>query len=92
MPDLREQLDDAIAGSALEILRVKNSRVLEQVLGQESLEETLDDLDVHQVFARCLAEHQLPESQNAELLACYQQVLNDLYEEDQHSDGQGQKP
>lgn len=89
MTDLREQLDDAIAGSALEILRIKNNRVLEGVLGQRSLEETLDDLDVHQVFARCLAEHQLPESQSAELLACYQLVLNGFYEEDRHADGQG---
>ncbi|NCO50772.1 MAG: exonuclease subunit SbcD [Deltaproteobacteria bacterium] len=90
MTDLRERLDDVIAGSTLEILRVKNKRVLERVLGRQSREETLDDLDVQQVFARCLAEHQVPESQRAELLACYQLVLNGFYEEDRHADGQGQ--
>lgn len=89
MTDLREQLDEVIVGSGLDILRVKNHRVLERVLGQQFREETLDDLDVHQVFARCLAEHSLPESQNAELMACYQQVLTEFYEEDPQADGSG---
>ena len=53
--DLRERLDEAVAGTGMEILRVKNNRVLERAMSGMGAEETLDDLDVTDVFKRCLA-------------------------------------
>lgn len=80
--DLRERLEDAVTGSWLEILRVKNSRIVNRVLQQIDDEETLDDLDINDVFERCLAQHEVPEEQRAELRQTYGEVLASLHEQD----------
>lgn len=80
--DLRERLEDAIADTQMEILRIKNSRIIDRVLGQIHEEETLDDLDVNDVFERCLALHDVPEDQRPELLRTYQEALSSLYDDD----------
>ncbi|MGF1615167.1 MAG: exonuclease SbcCD subunit D C-terminal domain-containing protein [Gammaproteobacteria bacterium] len=80
--DLRERLDAAISGTGMEILRVKNTRILERVLGQTHEEETLDDLNVNDVFERCLAVHEVPDEQRPELMRTYQETLSSLYETD----------
>ena len=84
--DLRERLDDAIAGTQMEVLRVKNNRLVERVLGQIDEGETLDDLDVTDVFERCLAAHDVPEDQRPELLRAYRETLSSLYEEDEKAE------
>ena len=82
MGDLRERLDAAVAGSGMEILRVKNSRLSDRVLGQMHDAETLDDLDVNDVFARCLAVHAVPEEQRLQLLRAYQETVASLLADD----------
>ena len=79
---LRERLDEAVAGTRLEILRVKNNRVLEHALTGKDAEETLDDLDVSDVFKRCLEMNEVPEEQQTALLSAYQEVIVSLSEED----------
>ena len=80
--DLRERLEMAIAGTPLEILRVQNKRLIERVLGQFHAQETLDDLDAHAVFERCLSAHEVPEEQRPELQRAYRETLSSLYEAD----------
>ena len=80
--DLRERLEAAISGTQMEILRIKNNRIIERVLGQSHEEETLDDLNVNDVFERCLAVHDVPEEQRPELLRAYQETVSSLYEDD----------
>ncbi len=80
--DLRERLEAAISGTQMEILRVKNNRIIDRVLGQIHEEETLDDLNVNDVFERCLAVHEVSEDQRPELLRAYQETLSSLYEDD----------
>lgn len=80
--DLRERLDAAITTTAMEILRVKNNRIIDRVLGQSYDKETLDDLSVNDVFERCLAVHEVPEEQRPGLLRAYQETLSSLYEND----------
>lgn len=74
--DLPQRLDEAVAGSKLEILRVRNIRVTERVLNATCQEETLDDLDVTEVFQRCLDAHQVPPEQQEGLRQTYQEVLD----------------
>ena len=81
MGDLRERLDAATNGTHLEILRVKNNRVMDRVLNRIHDEETMDDLDVNDVFERCLAAHGVPDDQRPELLRAYGETLSSLYEE-----------
>jgi len=80
--DLRERLEAAITGTQMEILRIKNNRIIDRVLGQIHEEETLDDLNVNDVFERCLAVHDVPEDQRPELLRAYQETVSSLYEDD----------
>jgi exonuclease SbcD len=80
--DLQERLKDAIDRTGMEILRVKNNRVLERALRGESEEETLDDLHVTDVFTLCLESHEVPEDQRPALLSAYQEIILALNEED----------
>lgn len=80
--DLRERLDAVISGTQMEILRIKNNRIIGRVLAQIHEEETLDDLNVNDVFERCLAVHDVPEDQRPELLRAYQETVSSLYEDD----------
>ena len=66
----------------MEILRVKNNRIMDRVLGQIHDHETLDDLDPDDVFHRCLAVHEVPETQRLGLLQAYQETLTSLDEAD----------
>ena len=75
-------MDEAIAGTSIEILRVKNNRVLERALSGMIGEETLDDLDVTDVFKRCLEAHDIPEDQRPALLRAYGEVIVSLNEAD----------
>jgi len=80
--NLQERLNETVAGTGLEILRIKNTRVLERALSKKESEETLDDLDVTDVFNRCLDAHQIPEDQRTILLSTYQEVIASLNEAD----------
>jgi exonuclease SbcD len=80
--NLRERLDEAVTGTSLEILLVKNNRVLERALSSMDVEETLDNLDVRDVFKRCLQAHDIPEDQYPTLLSAYEEVIVSLNESD----------
>jgi len=82
MGDLRERLEAAITGTRMEVLRVKNNRIIDRVLGQIHEEEMLHDLSVNDVFERCLTAHEVPEDQRPELLRTYQEAVSSLYEDD----------
>ena len=77
--DLRDRLEEVIYGSAIEILRVKNNRIMERVLGRIHDEETLDDLADGEVFVRCLDAHDIPLEQRPELLQTYQEAVMAIY-------------
>ena len=79
---LRQQLDDAVSGTQLDILCVKNSRAMNRVLHRACDQETLDDLNVRDVFARCLAAHDVPPAQQPELIAAYDEIVHALYATD----------
>ncbi len=80
--DLRERLEDAVSDTPMELLRVRNDRVVARALGRMHAEETLDDLDVEDVFERCLAVHDVPEEQRPELFRAYRETLSSLHEDD----------
>ena len=80
--DLRERLETLTEGSELLILRIQNTRLIERVLNASDTDESLEDLDVNDVFARCLAAHDVPEDQQADLLHTYQQTLSAIHHDD----------
>ena len=80
--NLRDQLEDAVLGTALEILRIKHQRGRGQVMDSFAEDETLDDLEPAEVFSRCLEAFAVPNAERAELMGSYQQVIQDLQEQD----------
>jgi len=86
MGDLRERLDAIVADTDMEILQVKNSRIVERVMRRMHEEETLDDLDVNEVFERCLDAHDIPKEQRPELIGAYRETLISLYELDSRAE------
>ena len=80
--NLRERLDEAVEGSDIEILRIVNNRLLEHVMSGTATEESLDVMDVTEVFERCLKAHDVPEDQQSSLLSAYQEVIVALSETD----------
>ena len=84
--NLRERLDEAVEGSDIEILRIVNNRLVEHVMSGTATEESLDDMDVTEVFERCLQAHDVPEDQHSSLLSAYQEVVVSLREADPMAD------
>lgn len=80
--DLRERLEEAVSETEMELLRVRNNRIIDRVLNRIHDDETLDDLNVDDVFERCLDTHEVSEEQRPELLLAYQEIVTSLHEED----------
>lgn len=80
--DLAESLDALIAETPIEILRIKNNRVIDRVLNKTSVNETLDDLDSTDIFERCLDAHNISNEQRVELRHSYQEVIASLNDDD----------
>jgi len=75
---LRDRLHALTADTPLEILRLKNERIRERVLTQNTDSETLDDLNPLDVFERCLAAHHIPADQRDALRQNYREILAGL--------------
>ena len=78
---LRDRLHALTADTPLEILRLKNERIRERVLAQNTDSETLDDLNPLDVFERCLAVHDVPLEQRDALRHTYREALASLDDE-----------
>jgi exonuclease SbcD len=83
--NLRELVDSALDGSALEIRRIRNKQIIDRVISRISEEETLDDLDANDVFERCLDAFEVPCEDRPEMTQGYREILQDLREEDRNA-------
>lgn len=73
--DLRERIQELIQNSAVEVLRIQNNRIKQQVLQANTSTESLDELTPEEVFERCLISHRIPEEQRLELRAAFLEIL-----------------
>ena len=76
--DLRDRLESAVEGTMLDIIRVRDQRIIDRVLERTQPEETLHDLDVYEVFSRCLDAHDIPQEQRPALTATYREAVFSL--------------
>ncbi|MFP7754236.1 exonuclease SbcCD subunit D C-terminal domain-containing protein [Thermodesulfobacteriota bacterium B35] len=79
---LGEQVHEAVRDSSVEVLAIRNQRLLTAALTRTGADETLDDLDELQVFRRCLDARQVPAEQRPELEAAFVEILRTLHGED----------
>ena len=80
--DLRQRLEEEVGGSALQILRVKNNRLINQMVLRMTHEESLEDLNEEEVFQRSMEVHQIPQDQQGELLEAFREILTSVREQD----------
>jgi exonuclease SbcD len=80
--DLQERVRELTADTALEVLRIKDLRLASMALRSIDQEETLDDLEVGDVFGRCLLAHQVLPEQQDDLIALFQETMAALHDEE----------
>ncbi len=80
--NLREMLEETLADSSMEIRRIKNRRLIDRVISTIDENETLDDLNVNDVFERCLDAFDVPDEDRKEITGSYNEIIKSLDEED----------
>jgi len=83
--NLQNIVRDAVAESAVEVLRIVNNRLRELVLVGQTPQETLEEMSEEDVFRRCLQAHEIAEEQSERLLDLFRQSLIELHDEDRRA-------
>lgn len=83
--DLNERINALIEGSNLEVLKIANTRLLNEILSYDGEELDIESIDVKGIFDLCLkANNTAPD--DAELMrSAYQEILNDIHETDENA-------
>jgi len=84
--NLRDLIDASLEGASMEVRRIKNKRIVDQVLNRTNENETLDDLDVKDVFARCLEAHDVSPEERSEMIGAYDEIITFLHDDDQNAE------
>lgn len=84
--DLKEQVQEQVADSALEVLRIKNTRLMEKVMRRTHKTETLEHLDEIQVFERLLDARNIDRDERRLLKDAYREILVFMQEKDENAD------
>jgi exonuclease SbcD len=79
--DLRSILDEAVSDSNLEILRIKNQKLMDRVIHIAGQNESLEDLNPDDVFSRCLDSFEVPLQERDELITSYHEIIQSIQEE-----------
>lgn len=79
---LRQQLQKLTEGSSVEILRLRNTSITEQMLHQQMWQDSLEDMDEREVFIRRLDDAHVESSERDELNLLYDTILHEMGEEE----------
>lgn len=79
--NLTELINESIIDSNMEIRRIKNRRIIDKVLNKKFSGETLDDLDLNDVFLRCLDSNNVTECERPDLIQSYNEIIVSLHEQ-----------
>lgn len=82
---LWEQLEDVLSDCDMEIRRIKNSRVTERIISAVSQDESLENLEPRDVFARCLEAFDVPYDEREDLTASHDEVIRFIHEQDSNA-------
>jgi len=84
--NLRESIEEWLVDSTMEIRVIKNKRMSDRVMNLSQEEETLDDLNVHDVFARCLDTFDVSIEDRAALTHSYGEIIQSIEDEDKNAE------
>ncbi len=80
--NLRELIEEAVTDTGMEIRRIKNRHTIERLINLADKQETLNDLDVNDVFIRCLDTYEVTEEERPMLIQSYREIIQYLQEKD----------
>ncbi|NLV27586.1 MAG: exonuclease subunit SbcD [Methanomicrobiales archaeon] len=86
IPDAQERIRSIITGSPVEVFRVKNIRLLNQVMQQKEAGESLDQLSPEEVFIRRMDAEKITEADRPELLESFREIYAEMLEKDTNSE------
>ena len=86
IPDLRPILEEAVAGTGMEILPIINRQVMDRILQRKAAEEELDNLSIKEVFDRLLEAYEVDADKRPALVRAHQEILTLLNEQDSHAE------
>jgi exonuclease SbcD len=78
VPDFQEKLNRMVRGTGVEILVAIDTRNDRYLLGQESPEETLEELSEIEVFTRCLDANKVDGQERPDLMSLFCEVLDEI--------------
>jgi exonuclease SbcD len=81
-PALRETIDALTEGSPIEVLRITDRAQTQHVLTAAFESESLSQLDIYEVFDRCLEANAVPEEQKNTLRESYRDIVVNLEQQD----------
>lgn len=78
--NLQAELQTVVLDSQVELIKIHNSQLLEQILSsaEYGTDIELSDLSPEQVFEKCLVMNNVPAEQQQELTECFAQIMHDL--------------
>ncbi len=76
--DLRNRVLELVAGTTLEVLRIKNKQVIQEALSHSKTQKELEQLTPQEVFDLCLKENDVAEDQWENLREKYQTILDEV--------------
>ncbi len=78
MSDLRARIEKLVQDTPLEVLRIKDARVFEQIFKRSASLQTLENLSEEDVFNRCLEVNKIADADCEELRLKYREILMQL--------------
>ncbi len=79
--NLRDEIDECLKGSSIEVRRIKNRRLVQRVISNININETLDDLSEEDVFSRCLDTYEVQEEERPLLKQLHREIITSIKEE-----------
>jgi DNA repair protein SbcD/Mre11 len=83
---LRETVEEKIASSQLELIRIINYQNASAILRRDTGSESLEDLNESEVFRKCLEAHDVAAAEREELEFCFAKILELLAEENENEE------
>jgi len=80
--NLRELLEESVANTDMQILRIKNQQIIQDLILKAKNEQTLDDLNEIDVFNRLLDTCEIVEDERPMLMHSYEEIITMLNEKD----------
>lgn len=80
-PDISNWVEEQIAGSQIEVLKLINRQLLNAVLTHEDTTELLDEINEYDVFDKVLEKNSIPDEQSETLRELYKEILTEMENE-----------